>query len=291
MASVRKNKVGNWEAQIRRKGIPTVTRTFPTKRQADAWAADMESKIARGKSIASPNDFTVGEALEEYARYISVPVLDENGKPMFDENGEAIVKIDPKKGSYLNGLLPDFGEFSVGALNFEKLKKFIKLMRATPIPRPEKAVKIHPLYKGGTEKFYAESTIRKFVYALKSALDYHSKKHNYTYNEHLFSEEKPHSWDNKRERRVEAGEKESILDACLHIFVKDECGTIVKKRDRKNGTNICRTCEVFVETGARLQEALLADWTEFDTKNRVWSIPLEHVKIKKRREVPLSKTH
>lgn len=288
MATVRKNKSGNWEAMIRRKGIPTVTKTFPTKRQADAFAADMESKIAKGKSIASPNDFTVGEALEEYANYISEPVLDENGKPMFGEDGKAITKIDPRKRSYLNGLLPEFGEFSVGFLTFKRVEKFVVLMRTKPIPRPEKAVKTHPLYNGATEKFYAESTIRKFVYMLKSALDFHARAHNYTYNEHLFSEEKPKGWTNKRKRRVQAGEKESILEACRSIITRDECGTIVKKRDRKHGQTYAALVVFLLETGARLQEALLADWTEFDVENRVWSIPVEHVKTKEDRQVPLS---
>ncbi len=280
MATVRKNKVGNWEAMIRRKGIPTVTRTFPTKREADAFAADMESRIAKGKSVASPDSYTVGQALEEYAASIAVPV---------EVDGEITMKVDGRKAAYLNGLLPHFGEFSIGFLRAKHIKKFVDLMKTTPIPRPRHAKKAHPLYAGGQEKFYAVSTVRKFVYALKSALDHHARQHGYTYDPHLFSEEKPAAWDNIRERRLEDGEQERIIDACRNIITRDESGNVVRKRDRKNGDLYAELVMFLLETGSRLQEALLAEWNEFDTENRTWTIPKPHVKTKQGREVPLSK--
>lgn len=280
MATVRKNKAGNWEAMIRRKGVPTVTRTFPTKREADAFAADMESRIAKGKSVASPDAYTVGQAIEEYAASIAVPVV---------IDGETSMKVDGRKAAYLNGLLPAFGEFSIGILRAKHIKKFVDLMKTTPIPRPAHAKKAHPLYAGGKEKFYAESTIRKFVYALKSALDYHARQHGYTYDPHLFSDEKPAAWDNIRERRLEDGEQEKIIDACRNIITRDECGTEIRRRDRKHADLYAALVVFLLETGARLQEALLAEWQEFDIENRTWTIPKAHVKTKQGREVPLSK--
>jgi integrase len=265
---------------IRRKGIPTVTRTFPTKREADAFAADMESRIAKGKSVASPDAYTVGQAIEEYAASIAVPIV---------IDGETTMKVDGRKAAYLNGLLPPFGEFSVGFLRAKHIKKFVDLMKTTPIPRPAHAKKAHPLYAGSKEKFYAESTIRKFVYALKSTLDYHARQHGYTYDPHLFSEEKPAAWDNVRERRLKDGEQEKVLDACRHIITRNNGGDIIKKRDRKHGDLYAALVVFLLETGSRLQEALLAEWQEFDTENRTWTIPKAHVKTKQGREVPLSK--
>ncbi len=43
-----------------------------------------------------------------------------------------------------------------------------------------------------------------------------------------------------------------------------------------------------LETGARLQELVLAHWDEFDLDKRVWSIPHENVKTEAARQVPLS---
>ncbi len=281
MATVRKNKSGNWEAQIRRKGIPPVTRTFPSKREADAFAADMEAKIAKGKSIASPDLFSVGEALEEYAAYIAKPVV---------IDGETVMKLDPRTGAYLNGLLPAFGKFSVGFLRAKHIKKFADVMSITPIPRPANAKRVHSLYKGGETRTYAASTIRKFIYTLKSALDFHARTHGYTYDAHLFSEEKPPAWDNVRKRRLEEGEEKRILEACRHVITRDEFGNVVARRERRHGGTYANLVQLLLETGARLQEMLLAEWSEFDLASRVWRIPKEHVKTKQGREAPLSKT-
>lgn len=288
MATVRKNKVGNWEAQIRRKGVPPITKTFPTKRAADAFAAEMEAKIARGKSIVSPDSFTVAEALEEYAAHIAKPVIGKDGKPVIGDDKKPVKKVDPRQMSYLNGVMLHMGKFSVGFLRSSNIKAFVEGLATTTIERPSHARKFHPLYDGAKKRVYAEASIRKFVYALKSTLDFHARKHGYTYDEHLFSEEKPKPWENVRERRLEAGEEEKILDACRKIITRDEAGNAIRKRDRKNGELYASLVKFLLETAARLQEALLADWSEFDTANRAWAIPKEHTKTKKARIVPLS---
>ena len=47
MASIRKNK-GRWQAVIRKKFHPTVTKSFLYKAEASRWAKDSELKIERG---------------------------------------------------------------------------------------------------------------------------------------------------------------------------------------------------------------------------------------------------
>ena len=39
---------GNWQAQVRRRGIKPVTKTFKTKLEASRWARLLESEIDRG---------------------------------------------------------------------------------------------------------------------------------------------------------------------------------------------------------------------------------------------------
>lgn len=46
MATIRKRGTRKWEAQIRRYGWPTVSKTFFTK--AEAWAEVIESEMMRG---------------------------------------------------------------------------------------------------------------------------------------------------------------------------------------------------------------------------------------------------
>lgn len=48
MATFRKRAPGSWEAQVRRRGWPTKTQTFPTKADAQAWACEVEAAFRSG---------------------------------------------------------------------------------------------------------------------------------------------------------------------------------------------------------------------------------------------------
>lgn len=52
MATLRQRASGYWQAIIRRKGTPDQSRTFPTKREAEAWGSTIESEIARGVFVS-----------------------------------------------------------------------------------------------------------------------------------------------------------------------------------------------------------------------------------------------
>ena len=62
-----------WQAHVRRRGYPTQVRTFDTKAEAEAWAATIESEIARGVflSRSEAEATTLGEALGRYAREVT----------------------------------------------------------------------------------------------------------------------------------------------------------------------------------------------------------------------------
>lgn len=51
MASITKRGAYQYQAQVRRKGYPTQTRTFETKRDAEDWAATVESEMRRGEIV------------------------------------------------------------------------------------------------------------------------------------------------------------------------------------------------------------------------------------------------
>ncbi|PWK31907.1 site-specific integrase [Cupriavidus plantarum] len=72
MATIRKRGPFQWEAQIRRKGYPPQSKTFNTKGQADAWAAMIESEMARGVWISRSESeaTTLQEALDRYENEI-----------------------------------------------------------------------------------------------------------------------------------------------------------------------------------------------------------------------------
>ena len=73
MASIteRRNRRGGligYQAQVRRKGYPVQTRTFRGYRDAEVWAATVESEIGRGVFVsrAEGEATTLGEALRRY---------------------------------------------------------------------------------------------------------------------------------------------------------------------------------------------------------------------------------
>lgn len=68
MASFRKRGELQWQARVARKGFPPQVKTFSTKAEAEAWAATVESTMARGTFVcrAESERTTVGEALTRY---------------------------------------------------------------------------------------------------------------------------------------------------------------------------------------------------------------------------------
>lgn len=74
MASFRKRGDLQWQARIARKGFPPKVKTFNSKAEAEAWAATVESAMARGIFIngAESERTTLREAFERYGREITV---------------------------------------------------------------------------------------------------------------------------------------------------------------------------------------------------------------------------
>ena len=62
-----------WQAHVRRRGYPAQVRTFDTKAEAEVWAHDLESEMARGVFISrtEAEATTLGEALTRYLAEIT----------------------------------------------------------------------------------------------------------------------------------------------------------------------------------------------------------------------------
>jgi hypothetical protein len=72
MASFQK-RAGAWRALIRRKGYPTLSATFDTKAEAEAWARKTESEIDRGQHAdhRPAKVITFADCLRRYAVEVS----------------------------------------------------------------------------------------------------------------------------------------------------------------------------------------------------------------------------
>jgi integrase len=86
----------------------------------------------------------------------------------------------------------------------------------------------------------------------------------------------PKGWDVKRDRRLSPVELRMLLARAREAQVK-------------YGIYWRMLIQLALETGARLQELVLSEWTEFDARARVWRLPAIHTKTKTARGIPLSR--
>jgi hypothetical protein len=68
MASIRKRGDLQWEARIRRRGFPTICKTFERKHDAELWAKEQETGMGHGRFIdrRQAERTTLKEALQRY---------------------------------------------------------------------------------------------------------------------------------------------------------------------------------------------------------------------------------
>jgi integrase len=72
----------------------------------------------------------------------------------------------------------------------------------------------------------------------------------------------------------------------------DDVGDLMRRievYDAKNGGLVRYALKLIALTMVRPGELRLAEWTEFDEKNRIWLIPAEKMKMRDDHEVPLSR--
>lgn len=70
MATIKKRAPYRWQAKIRKKGYPHQSRTFETKREAEAWVAIIESEMARSVFVdrTPAESTTLEDVIDRYIR-------------------------------------------------------------------------------------------------------------------------------------------------------------------------------------------------------------------------------
>ena len=75
-----------------------------------------------------------------------------------------------------------------------------------------------------------------------------------------------------------------------HYLEPDELERLLTVLRTDKNREICRIALFLISTGARLNEALRAEWSQIDQDRRVWRIPASNSKSKRIRSVPLNDT-
>lgn len=70
MAYIRKRGELQWRAEIRKKGLKLVSKTFETKKEADAWASVVESEMVRGVFVdrSESECTTIGDIIDRFTK-------------------------------------------------------------------------------------------------------------------------------------------------------------------------------------------------------------------------------
>ncbi len=111
MATITKNSGGNWKALIRRKGWPTVSKTFRVKRDAENWARTTEDEIIRGIYVprSQSEKYTLANALDRYTKEVTTT---KKKSTQVRELGRAA------------HLKTELGSYSLAALSTESIAKY-----------------------------------------------------------------------------------------------------------------------------------------------------------------------
>ena len=255
-----RRKGDGYELRMARKGYPVVSLTFDTLEKAEAEKKRIELHIDEGK--APPNirarKFSVSNAMDEYLQHYT--------------------ETPKTKLSAIELVRDDLGHLKVLGLNHRGIAKYLKAKLEEDVPPPanKKIDGHHSLYNGQTKRKRSPATVRKYFYALKTVLEWHSVQHTYELPPKLLDgHDVLPAWGIERERRLEDGEEQRLLDAC--------------NRMRVSKVEWKRLIQLALETAMRLQELVKICWKDVNLEQRFINIPAEIVKTRTARQVPLSK--
>jgi len=274
-----------YEARVHRSNAKAMSKRFKTVKEATTWKSqadaliegDIDPRTVLGKkrpSLALPpantlpvqstgGEFTVQQAVQNYLtfRQKSHNPLPSNSVTDFEH------------------VAKDFGDFSVSTLRNEDLANYITLLLRTPIKRDAKKFAAGKLDRA--PRTYQEASVRKFVFALKTALEWNAKNGKADLNAHLFSFEKktmPSAWAGKRDRRLHEGE-----EAKLYASSADRGKYTYDENDWRAVIGFA------LESAMREQEITLARWSDIPVSGLKLHIPAAHTKTKTARTILLSK--
>ncbi|WP_186090853.1 tyrosine-type recombinase/integrase [Burkholderia gladioli] len=254
MASInerpRKARPSTWQCTIRRKGAPTIARSFESKEQAERFGEKVEARLRKQLALIAPKPAKAAPSLETESLSKLIGVF--------------LVSPDTAKRNAGSGptVLRNVGSATVGDVTRRWVKDYIKKMRN------KRSMQGRP---------YSYETIVHHLAIIRQAIRAHADHLNVPRPEFPFSERSlPRGWKNKRERRLDREEQQALMSRLRRL----------KTRAKPHYLALVRLA---LETAARQQELLFAEWSEFDLKSGVWRIPAAHTKGKRSRFVPLSR--
>ncbi len=248
-----------YEARVHRRGEPAKSKRFKTRAEALKWKRAIDTAIDVGRPTLDRKTVLIRDVIDDYLNY----------------RAGSLKPLPPNKVTDYLRVREDLAEFSVSKLTHIDIENYVTLLLGEPLKRDAKKSDAD-----GPKRTYKPATVRKFYYALKKAVEWHSKTYRYHVDEHLFSLERgavPDGWAGKRDRRLTATEEKKLYDAGLsreNTFTETDWRAIIG---------------FALETAMREQEIVLARWSDLSSDWRKLQVPQEHTKTRSARVVLLSK--
>lgn len=255
MASIserkKKNGQSSWQVLIRNKHLAPITKTFPTRTEAEEFAYHIHNKLK--SSPPKPLNLDEAQRLDRFKKEKLIDLL---------TNFAACKNAKPRHKNILPTIAAHVGDIKVGQIRKSWVKNFVNCMR-------EKTSR--------TGRPYKDSTIGAFIWTINAAAKWRADELDLPpQNLSLNVSSIDGQWDIKRDRRLAADEEAAILARLDRIELPQRFQWMA-------------LFQLALETAARQQELVGALWNEFDLEKRTWIIPKHRTKVKKARAVPLTR--
>jgi integrase len=244
----------SFEADIRIKGVDRKTKTFETREQAEEFVDTIKAAARRAVRSGAAHRLaqktkTGGPRAYNRALLADVVVRFAASTKCSERTKKSLIPV----AAFLEDVTVEQADEAWTEDYVERVRKMPTHIKTT----------------------YAYSTINAQLLGLAAACKWWAKETRVKNPEIGISNACfPKEWENKRERRIEEGEYDRIMaQAALQPSRKTHWRCVV---------------ELGIETGARLQELILANWSEIQCGDQLWKIPAAHTKKKRKRKVPLS---
>ena len=260
MASIierkRVGKPSTWQVIVRVKGHKPIARTFDTPEEARAFGDGLEKEV---RTVVKREHRAV-----ELARKANPTQADYNEKDLrsvlrrFALSDESLAR-DKKS---LPTILANVGDIGLGDIKKAWAKAYIEKLRRK---------------KTRAKKQFSFASLAVHFQIIRKACNWQAEELELAapvlpLSTSLF----PAGWENKRERRLEPDEERAIMKRLRRV----------KSPARYQWRLLVKLA---LETGARLQELIKAEWRNVDVSRGIWTIPAADTKTRKTRPVPISR--
>lgn len=260
-----------YQADFRKKGLARIRQTFSTLAEAEKFIEQCEIQHREEKARV-------------FDPYASLPPSGNFKDELLQTTLALFSKSDsflPRHAFILPSVIKYVGAVTIGNLGANWIRSHMAKMLNTKVSRRDKT--------------YVASTIVGHLKLVKIAINWRAKQLGLPAPEFaLDSKVLPVGWDVERARRLEFGEEQTLMGE-LRAYAKRG-----GQNDRVRRYQLRLLVRLAIETGARLQELVKAEWKHFyrsEPQYRVyarhfdrWRIWALHTKVKKARKVPLSPT-